>query len=112
MEYVNNSAYNWLPKGVARRYDSRYDVVIRTLEDGTRTELHPMVLQITGEYVRSEDYDKLVEKCERLTRAGDEMAHAIDDVIDGKVGNQAAGDAYLLLAIRKWVAIKKGAGNA
>jgi hypothetical protein len=54
------------PKGIARRFDSRYDVVIRTLDDGTRTELHPMLQTPSGEYVRFEDYAKLVEKCERL----------------------------------------------
>lgn len=111
MEYVTNSAYDWLPKGVARRYDCRYDVVIRTLEDGTQTELQPMLLQMSGEYVRSEDYDKLVMKCLRLTEYGDRMAQAIDDVLDGKLKTQAIGDAYLLLAIRKWVDAKKEAAN-
>ena len=74
MEYVTNSAFDHLPKGIARRYDSRYDVVIRTLDDGTRTELQPMLQTPSGEYVRFEDYAKLVEKCERLTKAGDAMA--------------------------------------
>jgi len=78
MEYVTKSAYDWLPNGVARRYDSRYDVVIRTLDDGSITEIQPMVLQITGEYVRFEDYAKLVEKCERLTEAGDDLVRHIE----------------------------------
>ncbi len=66
------------PKGIARRFDSRYDVVIRTLDDGTRTELHPMLQTPSGEYVRFEDYAKLVEKCERMAKAGDEMARVIN----------------------------------
>jgi hypothetical protein len=73
MEYVTNSAFDHLPKGIARRFDSRYDVVIRTLDDGTRTELQPMLQTPTGEYVRFEDYAQLVEKCERLTKAGEAM---------------------------------------
>jgi hypothetical protein len=88
MEYVTNSAFNHLPKGIARRYDSRYDVVIRTLDDGTRTKLHPMLQTPSGEYVRFEDYAQLVEKCERLTKAGDEMHRAIkvsDPILDWKI---------------------------
>jgi len=78
MEYVTNSAFEHLPKGIARRFDSRYDVVIRTIDDGTRTELHPMLQTPSGEYVRFEDYAKLVEKCERLTEAGDDLVRNID----------------------------------
>ena len=88
MEYVTNSAFDHLPKGIARRYDSRYDVVIRTLDDGTRTELQPMLQTPSGEYVRFEDYAKLVEKCERLTKAGDELhAFLIDYIIDARVSS-------------------------
>ena len=78
MEYVTNSAFDHLPKGIARRFDSRYDVVIRTLDDGTRTELQPMLQTPSGEYVRFEDYAKLVEKCERLTKAGDDLVLKIE----------------------------------
>ncbi len=51
---------------------------------------------------------RLKAENERLREVGDWMAHAIDDVIDGKMKSQAAGDAYLLLAIRKWVKAKEG----
>ncbi len=76
------------PKGIARRFDSRYDVVIRTLDDGTRTELQPMLQTPSGEYVRFDDYAKLVEKCERLTKAGDELhAFLIDYIIDARISS-------------------------
>ncbi len=78
------------PKGIARRFDSRYDVVIRTLDDGTRTELHPMLQTPSGEYVRFEDYAKLVEKCERLTKAGDAMAKELIRLEDRFNGIESA----------------------
>ena len=97
------------PKGIARRFDSRYDVVIRTLDDGTRTELQPMLQTPSGEYVRFEDYAKLVEKCERLTKAGDAMAFAIDQSFDFPVDTRPEiKDAYLLHHLRIWTAAKKG----
>lgn len=55
-----------------------------------------------------ERYALMQAENSRLRKAGDWMAHAVDDVIDGKIGSQAAGDAYLLLAIQKWVKAKEG----
>jgi hypothetical protein len=89
------------PKGIARRFDSRYDVVIRTLDDGTRTELHPMLQTPSGEYVRFEDYAKLVEKCERLTEAGDGIVDAMNVCCSRRYTEEDE-------AIERWNAAKKG----
>ena len=52
------------------------------------------------------------EQYERVVKAGDAMAHSIDEVISGKFeAHQAAGDAYMLLYIRKWNAAKEGKGQ-
>ena len=101
MEYVTNSAFDHLPMGIARRYDSRYDVVIRTADDGTRTELQPMRESPCGEYVRFEDYAKLVEKCERLTKAGEQFAQ--DMVSEYGLKRCKCEDVYI-----NWQAAKGG----
>jgi len=91
------------PKGIARRFDSRYDVVIRTLDDGTRTELQPMLQTPSGEYVRFEDYAKLVEKCERLTEAGENLWAFASNCVDFKVYPKTAQKV-----VDTWEAAKKG----
>ena len=55
-----------------------------------------------------EEIARLKAEVERLRKAGDAMAHSIDEVLDGKFGaHQAAGDAYMLLHIIKWTAAKE-----
>jgi hypothetical protein len=45
-----------------KRYSSRYDIIVRTTDDGKKVEIQPLLQDDQGDFVLYEDHVKLIEE--------------------------------------------------
>ena len=45
-----------------KRYSSRYDIIVRTTDDGKKVEIQPLLQDDRGDFVLYEDHVKLIEE--------------------------------------------------